>query len=250
MSSSADTNHEFQCVHLDKDWCPGTIMLREVARDVALENNCRKYSKKIAKQILKRMDGKHFYRCIKGHTDSDDSSDCSSGDSSDENDSVGEYGFGCYTKDDDVDANDEDDVEEICRSELYNAIRPFYIGEWFMVETDAEWRDVYFKHPNHPGTQAFVRASQQLVIRLGTTANHYDDDTNEEMRKLLYDSRFFSGRAPRCFEADEEMCDRIFRARYEFDLKTTKRITSLNRERRPVPGTLCFKCSCLKRKTS
>lgn len=149
---------------------------------------------------MKRMEGARFYRSIKSkkYCDSDGSDSDSSSDFSDENDSEKEYGFGCYTKEDEVDADDEDDVEEICHSELHDAIRPFYIGEWFMIETGALCRDVYFKHANHPGTQAFVRASRQLVIRLGSSSR-YDENTYEEMLELLYSSRFFAGRAPRKF---------------------------------------------------
>ncbi len=94
-------------------------------------------------------------------------------------------------------------MEEIYYSELFDAIRPFCIGEWFMIKTDADCRDVYFKHPNHPDTEAFVWASRQLAIRLGT-ANNDNNNLCEEMRKLLCDSRYSSGRARRCFEEDEE----------------------------------------------
>ncbi len=120
------------------------------------------FSKRIRKQILKRMEGARFYRSIKSKRccDSDDSDSDSSSDFCYEKDNEGEYGFGCYTKDDKVDAHDEDDVEEIFRSELHGAIRPFYIGEWFMIETGAQCGDVSFKDPNHSCTQAFVLASR------------------------------------------------------------------------------------------
>jgi len=254
-SSSSTSSDDCRYAHLDKDWCPGTTKLRDIAREIADENDCPTFSKKICKKILKRMEGMRFFRSIKSKTSDDDSSDSDSSDSdsdsdsdsSDDNSSEGEYGFGCYTKDDEVDIDDEDDVEEIRPKELYDAIRPFYVGERYMIQMEAHCRDVYFKHPNHPGTQAFVRASQQLVIRLGV-ARSYDERTYKKMLKLLYDSKFFVGKAPECVEADEEDCDRIFRARYEFDRKMIQRIILENRQSRPIPGTVCIKCCCRRKK--
>lgn len=234
-------------MHLDKDWCPGTKKLREVAREVADENTCPKYSKKICKKILKRMEGIDFVRSIKKNETSDDDSSNSDSDSSDssnsdENDDNCEYGFGCYTEGDDVDIDDEYDVEEIEPEDLYEAIRPFYDGERFMIQKEAHCRDVYFKHPNHPGTKAFVRASQHLVARLDVRRN-YDERTYHKMLKLLYDSKFFVGKAPECVEADEDECDRIFRARYEFDRRMMRKLII---KRRPIPGTVW--CSCCNKK--
>ena len=167
-SSSSSTTSTVECeyVHLNKDWCPGTKKLRTIAREVADENDCPKYSKKISKEIMEQMDGMLFYRTIKNDTDDDDSSDSDSSDddgdssdsksdSSDDESSVGEYGFGCFTEDDEIDVDDEDDVEEIPPKELYEALPPFYVGERFMIQEEAHCRDVYFKHPNHPGTEAF-----------------------------------------------------------------------------------------------
>jgi len=88
-SSSSSTTSTVECeyVHLNKDWCPGTKKLRTIAREVADENDCPKYSKKISKEIMEQMDGMLFYRTIKNDTDDDDSSDSDSsdddGDSSD-----------------------------------------------------------------------------------------------------------------------------------------------------------------------
>lgn len=250
-SSSGSSSQECEYVHLDKDWCPGTKKLREVAREVAKELECPKYSKKISKQILKEMEGIQFFRSVKNDTDSSnsDSSDGDSDDnsSSDDDSSVGEYGFGCYIEDDEVDIDDDDDVEEIRKKDLHEALRPFYEGERFMIENEAHCRDVYFSHPNHPGTQAFVRASQQLVVRQGP-ARDYDERTFKRMKRLLYDSEFFVGKAPEYTEADDDQCNRIFQARYEFDRKMIRKVIADNRKARPIPGTVCIKCVCCAKK--
>ena len=47
-------------------------------------------------------------------SDGDDSDSDSSSDFCYEKDNEGEYGFGCYTKDDKVDAHDEDDGGDGC----------------------------------------------------------------------------------------------------------------------------------------
>mmetsp|Transcript_2541 Transcript_2541/g.5533 ORF Transcript_2541/g.5533 Transcript_2541/m.5533 type:complete len:365 (-) Transcript_2541:321-1415(-) len=267
-SSSSSTTSSGECpyVHVDKDWCPGTRKLREITREVAEENDCPKYSKKISKQILKGMEGMLFFRTIKDDTDNDDSSesessnssssdsDSSDSDSSDSDSSVddsseddsssdGEYGFGCFTEDDEIDVDDEDDVEEIPPKKLHEAIRPFYVGERFMLKNELHCRDVYFNHPNHPGTQAFVRASQAAVIKLGATRG-FDKRVYKRMKRMLYDSEFFTESAPKFKEADKEVCYGIFRARYEFDRKMIKKVIAENRQSRPIPGTVCIKCSC------
>lgn len=179
----------------------------------------------------------------KDSSDSDSDSDSSNSDSdSDENDKDCEYGFGCYTEGDDVDIDDEYDVEEIEPEDLYEVLRPFYDGERYMIQNEAHCRDVYFKHPNHPGTQAFVRASQYLVARLGVTRD-YDERIYQKLLKLLYDSKFFIGTAPECVQADEDECDRIFRARYQFDRRMMRKLII---KRRPIPGTVW--CWCCNRK--
>jgi hypothetical protein len=198
------------------------------------------------------MEGMRFFQSIKSKTSENDSekSDCTSqtdSDSHEENDSEGDYGFGCYNKDGEVDADDIYDVEEVRRKELHDAIRPFYMGERFMIQTKAHCRDVYFKHPNHSGTQAFVRASQQLVIRLGISRS-YDERTYQKMMKLLYDSKFFVGKAPECVEANGEDCGRIFQARYEFDRRAIKKIMLRNRVAKQIPGTVWIKGSCCAKK--
>lgn len=129
---------------------------------------------------------------------------------------------------------------------LHKALKPFYDGERYLLKKEAHVRDVYFDHPNHPGTQAFVRASQQLVVRLGVR-REYDERTYKRMLKLLYDSDFFVGTAPRCKEADEEDLDRIFEARYEFDREMIRKLILENRKSRPIPGTVFCKCSCCQR---
>ena len=262
-SSSGIFDKNCRCVHLDKAWCPGTTKLRVMCRQVAIENDCQTFSKKISKQILKRMEGMRFFRPNENKDDSSDSdssdsdgsdSDSSDSDISDESsdtntdsrdsdDDEGEYGFGCYTVKDEIDIDDEDDMKEISTKKLEEAIRPFYDSERFMIQNQAHCRDVYFKHPNHPGTQSFVRASQQLVIRLGVARN-FDERTYHKMLMLLHDSKFFVGKAPKCVEANEEDCICIFRARYEFDRKMIRKIISESRVRRPIPGTVCIKCSC------
>lgn len=196
------------------------------------------------------MESMRFYRSIKDDdSDDDDDSDSDSSCSDKSEDSKEEHlelGFGCFTKDDDVDVDDEDEVERIFETkELQDAIRPFYEGERFMVKTEAHVRDVYFNHPNHPGTEAFVRASQQSVIRFGV-GREYDERTYRRMRRALYDSDFFVGKAPDCVEAEDEECDRIFKARYEFDRRMIKKILLKNREFKPIPGTVL--CSCCNRK--
>lgn len=244
-SSSTSSSSGGNCcryVHLDKDWCPGTKKLREIARKVAYENDCQHFSKKISKQILNRMEGMRFFRSIRrksrrsDSSDSDSSDDGSCSDTSGENDNEEEYGFGCYTKGDEEALGDE---ELIRPSRIRDAIRPFYDGERFMIKTEVDCHDVYFNHPNHPGTQAFVRASQQLVIRLGVSRD-YDEITYRKMLNLLYDSIFYVGRAPKFVEADEEDLHRIFRARYEFDQKLMKRM----KKPRAIPGTVCIQSSC------
>ena len=266
-SSSTTSSEECPYVHVDKDWCPGTRKLREIAREVAEENDCPKYSKKISKQILKEMEGMFFFRTIKDDTDIDDSSDSDSSNSSssdsdsdsdsdssgsdssdsdnseDDSSSDGEYGFGCFTEDDQIDVDDEDDVEEIPLKKLHEAIRPFYVGERFMLRNELHCRDVYFNHPNHPGTQAFVRASQAAVIKLGATRG-FDKRVYRRMKRMLYDSEYFVESAPKFKKADKEVCYEIFRARYEFDRKMIKKVIADNRESRPIPGTVCIKCSC------
>lgn len=204
---------------------------------------------------MKRLRGLRFYRSVKNESDDDDSSDSSSdsdsdsdsdssSDSSDDsNETLGEYGFGCYTEKDEVDIDDEDDVEEISKKNLHDAIRPFYDGELFLIQNEADDRDVYFKHPNHPGTRAFVRASQKIVIRRGSEKT-FDDRAFKRMRRLLYDSHFYVGKAPNCQKADDERRFRIFRARYEFDRQMMKRVEWENRESRPIPGTIWLQCSC------
>ena len=85
------------------------------------------------------------------------------------------------------------------------------------------------------------------MIRLGVERS-YDKKTYRKFIKLLYDSNFFVGKAPKCIEADEEECDRIFRARYEFDRVMIRKVLSDNMESRPIPGTVCIKCSCCAKK--
>ena len=57
------------------------------------------------------------------------------------------------------------------------------------------------------------------------------------MMNLLYDSKFFVGRAPECEEAEKEDCDRIFEARYEFDRIMIQKIMLDNRKKNV--GTFC-----------
>ena len=302
--STTDSESIF-CVHLDKDWCPGTCKLRTICREVAEENECSEFSEEIRDDIIQKLKGMEFYRAVpktkkkkgdknngdddastdstantvsetekcseefddevddeeKGENDDDSKKSSESKEDDDEEDrSVkkpksgverdffddpdegAEYGFGCYTMIDDVDIEDEDEVEEIeDEDDLYEAIRPFYEGEIYMIQ-NAHPRDVYFKLPNHPGTQAFIRASQQLVVKLGVRRD-YDEVTHRKMTRLLYDSKFFLGRAPRCFEADEKERDEVFRARYEFDRRTIRKLQREQRIRKPIPGTVWCDCS-------
>ena len=216
-----------------------------------IKNGCQEFSEEKGKEILKAMKGVNFCRSYRSKINDDDSSDSDSNSDSDSDsdsdsncddfESKFEYGFGCYTKDDDIDTYDHDDVRKIHKNELLDAIRPFYEGERFLIQNEAHPRDVYFKHPNHPGTQAFVRASQQLVCRMGAERK-YDVRTYFAMKKLLYDSKYFVGKAPRCMEANREERDRIFQARYEFDRKMMQKIIRENRIPRPIPGTQWCKC--------
>ena len=197
--------------------------------------------------IIKAESKGEWFSYSSDSDDDDDSNDSDKSDKSDDESSKGEYGFGCFTEDDEIDVDDEDDVEEIPPEDLYDALKPFYLGERFMIQEEAHCRDVYFKHPNHPGTEAFVRASQKVVLRQGV-AKSYDEKTYKKMVRLLYDSKFFVGKAPECIEADEDECDRIFRARYEFDRKMMRKVLADNMESRPIPGTVCIKCSCCSKK--
>ncbi len=221
--------------------------MREICKRVAIKNESAEFSEEIGKEILKRMKGIHFFRSYKSKGKDDDSSDGSDSDSDSDSecshnfDDKEEDGFGCYTEDDEVDAEDHDDVEKIHKRDLQEAIRPFYEGELFMIKEEVCERDVYFKHPNHPGTQAFVRASQHLVC-LSNGEREYDERIYKKMRKLLYCSRFFIGKAPECEEADEEELDRMFQARYEFDQMTLQKIIRDEKVGRPIPGTQWLSC--------
>lgn len=245
---SSTSTHHCSHAHLEKDWCPGTKRLREIARHVAVKKESAKYSEEIGKEIVKRMKGVHFFRSYKSMCKEDDDSDESDCDSDSDDESLccdfnkkGEHGFGCYTEDDEVDAEDHEDVEKIHKRDLVEAIRPFYEGECYLIKEDICERDVYFKHPNHPGTQAFVRASQHLVCR-SNGEREYSERIFRRMRKLLYCSRFFVGKAPDCNEANEEELDKMFRARYEFDQKMMKKIIQDENQPRPIPGTVWLSC--------
>ena len=214
--------------------------MREICRTIVIEQDSPEYSEEIAEEIIKKMKGIHFFRSFKSEKQ-DDSSDSDSDSDDGEFGLKGEYGFGCYTEEDGVETYDYDDVGKIDKRDLEEILEPFYEGELYLVENEAHPRDVYFKHPNHSGTQAFVRASQYVVATRGVK-RCYNREAYHMMKKLLYDSKFYVGKAPNCEKATKDDLFLIFEARYEFDRKMMRRVIRTNKRPRPIPGTQILKC--------
>jgi hypothetical protein len=77
--------------------------------------------------------------------------------------------------------------EEVSTGELGSALLDLYKEERFMLQ--ARPRDVYFEVPSHPGTEAWVRAVRQVVVKHGTS--EYCNDVYKENKKRLYNSSFY-----------------------------------------------------------
>mmetsp|Transcript_15210 Transcript_15210/g.37531 ORF Transcript_15210/g.37531 Transcript_15210/m.37531 type:complete len:752 (-) Transcript_15210:4563-6818(-) len=118
---------------------------------------------------------------------------------------------------------------------LYSSFRPLYLKHQYMKK--ANIRDVYFDVPNHPGNSAFLRAVQQETIK-GGVDQKFDWSVYIKIKKRLYDSEYFVGTPPSCFQivADQDLYGRV-KERYLHEVKRRKRILKW-RSAKPVPGTV------------
>ena len=128
---------------------------------------------------------------------------------------------------------------------LYSSIRPLYLKHQYMKKANV--RDVYFNVPNHPGNRAFLRAVQQETIK-GGVDQKFDWSVYIKIKKRLYDSNYFFGVPPSCFQivTDQDLYGRV-KETYIHEIKRRKRILKW-RSAKPVPGTVF--CSTLMRRLS
>jgi hypothetical protein len=89
-------------------------------------------------------------------------------------------------------------------------------------------RDVYFEATTHPGTRAWVRAVQQVVIKQEDL--EYCKDTYREIKKRLHDSSFFVGEPPDCEQATKDDLIEFFGDRFELEKKKRERRIRISRK--------------------
>lgn len=110
--------------------------------------------------------------------------------------------------------------QEIPKLELEKLIRELWKMDIYMLR--ARPTDVFFVVSSHPGTQAWVRSIQQVIIE------HDDSEYNrliyKEIKRRLYDSKFYIGRPPECDEATKRELAEIFQVGYQREKDAWARI--------------------------
>lgn len=104
-------------------------------------------------------------------------------------------------------------LQEIPESELWVIVKQLWKMDVYMVKAHAA--DVYFSVSSHPGTQAWVRSTQQVVIEHGESK--YNRRIYNEIKRRLHHSNFYIGRPPECDEATTRERAEMFKVRYEME---------------------------------
>jgi hypothetical protein len=110
--------------------------------------------------------------------------------------------------------------QEIPKPELGKIIRELWKMDVYMLRSRPT--DVYFAVSSHPGTQAWVRSIQQVIIEHGDSK--YNRLIYTEMKRRLYDSKFYIGRPPECDEATKRERVEMFHVRYQREKDAWARI--------------------------
>ncbi|OEU11262.1 hypothetical protein FRACYDRAFT_263652 [Fragilariopsis cylindrus CCMP1102] len=177
-------------VHIGNDNCPGTQQLHQISREIAIEN--KKFSKKICQQIRKRLVIVIMEETATEITTSTITSTSTSSNNkrkkkirngkgkvkrpvqrlflrrssrrgNSTNNINADNEVVVYPNHYELINDDDNKVDDSHYLVIYDYIRSIYISERYMVK-HANPHDVYFDYPDHPGTKAFIRAVQQVIV--------------------------------------------------------------------------------------